>query len=194
MGHTTDTKRLEEQIHQSLLEYSTAMTTQAIAETLYIIDIDIKYYITKQFFQVQQLVESDSEEYKNESNNPITAQAKFMVNKKPRFLSPTTLLYHQTPQKLPPTQPLTKSSTISSEETAILQLIGKINKEKQPELAPGEHSSTQTPNPPALISKTPPTYQIMAYQDIAKLEKFFSKEDDTYIWIVEAEKAITANN
>ncbi|KAG9284173.1 hypothetical protein G9A89_022947 [Geosiphon pyriformis] len=41
--------------------------------------------------------------------------------------------------ELPPTQPLTESSTTLSKETAILQPIGKINKEKQPELAPGEH-------------------------------------------------------
>ncbi|KAG9301702.1 hypothetical protein G9A89_016773 [Geosiphon pyriformis] len=52
----------------------------------------------------------------------------------------------------------------------------------------------QTPNPLASISKTPPTHQIMAYRNIAKLEKFSGEEDDAYIWIVKAEKAITANN
>ncbi|KAG9287161.1 hypothetical protein G9A89_003009 [Geosiphon pyriformis] len=81
LGRATDTRRLGEQIYQSLLEYSTAMTTQAIAKTL-----------------LQQPVESDSEKYKNESNNPVTAQAKSTVNKKPRVLSPTTSSYHQTPQ------------------------------------------------------------------------------------------------
>ncbi|KAG9290967.1 hypothetical protein G9A89_011117 [Geosiphon pyriformis] len=93
-----------------------------------------------------------------------------------------------------PTQPLTESSTTLSEKTAILQPIGKINKGKQSELAPGKHSNTQTPNPLASISKPLPTHQIMAYQDIAKLEKFSSEEDNVYIWIVEAEKVITANN
>ncbi|KAG9302628.1 hypothetical protein G9A89_007332 [Geosiphon pyriformis] len=34
----------------------------------------------------------------------------------------------------------------------------------------------------------------MAYQDIAKLEKFLGEEDNTYLWIAKAEKAITANN
>ncbi|KAG9291016.1 hypothetical protein G9A89_012888 [Geosiphon pyriformis] len=34
----------------------------------------------------------------------------------------------------------------------------------------------------------------MAYQDIAKLEKFSGKEDNTYSWITDAEKAITANS
>ncbi|KAG9305668.1 hypothetical protein G9A89_022590 [Geosiphon pyriformis] len=248
----TDTERLEKQIHQSLLGYSTAITTQTITKTLCIIDTNIKYYMAKQFLQVQQPVKSNPEEYKNKFNNPITAQAKSTVNKKPRFLSPTTPSYHQTLQsrivfnspsetqsetpqtpgnpyswnqhswtksleeygslfgnfsstlnktdrnmsmwELLPTQPLTESSITSSEETAILQPIGKINKRKQPELAPGEHSSMQTPNPPALISKIPPTHQIMAYRDIAKLEKFSNEEDDAYIWIVKAEKAITANN
>ncbi|KAG9298206.1 hypothetical protein G9A89_002694 [Geosiphon pyriformis] len=138
--------------------------------------MNIKHYITKQFPQVQQPVESDPEEYKYRSNNPTTAQDKFTVNKKPRVLFPTTSLYHQTPQKEygllfgnltptlnktdrntstwepPPTQSLTESSIIISEKTAILQPIGKINKGKQPELAPEEHSSMQTPNPPALIN------------------------------------------
>ncbi|KAG9288374.1 hypothetical protein G9A89_021405 [Geosiphon pyriformis] len=98
LGHTTDTGRLGEQIHQSLLGYSTATTTRAITEILCIINIDIKYYVAQQFSQVQQPVKSDPEEYKNKSNNPITAQAKSMVNKKPRVLSPTTPSYHQTPQ------------------------------------------------------------------------------------------------
>ncbi|KAG9286073.1 hypothetical protein G9A89_022750 [Geosiphon pyriformis] len=47
---------------------------------------------------LQQPVKSDSEEYKNESNNPVTVQAKSTVNKKPRVLSPTTPSYHQTLQ------------------------------------------------------------------------------------------------
>ncbi|KAG9302630.1 hypothetical protein G9A89_007334 [Geosiphon pyriformis] len=70
----------------------------AIAETLYIVDTDIKHYVTKQFPQVQQPVESDSEEYEYRPNNLTTAQNKSMVNKKPRVLSPTTPSYHQTPQ------------------------------------------------------------------------------------------------
>ncbi|KAG9306687.1 hypothetical protein G9A89_004234 [Geosiphon pyriformis] len=77
LGHTTDIGRLGEQIHQSLLGYSTTTTTRAITETL---------------------LKSDSEKYENKSNKPITAQAKSTVNKKPRVLSPTTLSYHQTPQ------------------------------------------------------------------------------------------------
>ncbi|KAG9285550.1 hypothetical protein G9A89_006538 [Geosiphon pyriformis] len=51
---------------------------------------------------------------------------------------------------------------------------------KQLELAPGEHSSMQTPNSSILTSKTPPIHWIMAYQDIAKLEKFFGEKDDAY--------------
>ncbi|KAG9287730.1 hypothetical protein G9A89_004133 [Geosiphon pyriformis] len=43
---------------------------------------------------LQQPVKSDPEEYENESNNPVTAQAKSTVNKKPRVLSPTTPSYH----------------------------------------------------------------------------------------------------
>ncbi|KAG9288718.1 hypothetical protein G9A89_004337 [Geosiphon pyriformis] len=34
----------------------------------------------------------------------------------------------------------------------------------------------------------------MAYQDIAKLEKFSGEEDNAYIWIMEAKKTITVNN
>ncbi|KAG9299052.1 hypothetical protein G9A89_020365 [Geosiphon pyriformis] len=98
LGHATDTERLGEQIHQSLLGYSTATITQAIAETLHIIDTDIKYYVAQQFSQVQQLVESDPEEYENTSNNAVTAQAKSMVNKKPRVLFSTTPSYYQTLQ------------------------------------------------------------------------------------------------
>ncbi|KAG9298565.1 hypothetical protein G9A89_018924 [Geosiphon pyriformis] len=43
-------------------------------------------------------MESDPEEYENKSNNPVTAQAKSMVNKKLRVLFPTTPSYHQTLQ------------------------------------------------------------------------------------------------
>ncbi|KAG9293065.1 hypothetical protein G9A89_016427 [Geosiphon pyriformis] len=74
LGCATDIGRLEKQIHQSLLGYSIATTTRAIAETLHIIDTDIKYYMAQQFPQVQQPVESNPEEYKNKSNNPITVQ------------------------------------------------------------------------------------------------------------------------
>ncbi|KAG9296291.1 hypothetical protein G9A89_014883 [Geosiphon pyriformis] len=98
LGRATDTRRLGEQIYQSLLGYSTATTTRAIAKTLCIINTDIKYYVAQRFSQVQQPVESDPKEYKNESNNPITAQAKSTVNKKPRVLSSTTSSYYQTPQ------------------------------------------------------------------------------------------------
>ncbi|KAG9284040.1 hypothetical protein G9A89_022814 [Geosiphon pyriformis] len=107
------------------------------------------------YAEIQQPVESNPEEYEDEFNNPITAQAKFMVNKKSRFLFPTTLLYHQTPQKLPPIQLLTELSATPSEETAILQPIGKINKGKQPELASEEHLAT-----------TPDTATLEYYQSI----------------------------
>ncbi|KAG9290648.1 hypothetical protein G9A89_011611 [Geosiphon pyriformis] len=166
---------------------------------------------------LQQPVEFNSEEYKNESNNSITVQAKSTVNKKPRVLSPTTLSYHQTPQKeygslfgnltptagqtegnpstweQPPTQNLAESASPLTKETAILQLIGSSDKGKQPALAPREHSNTQTPIPLNITSNTPPINQIMAYRDIAKLEKFSGEEDNAYSWIADAEKAITAN-
>ncbi|KAG9286529.1 hypothetical protein G9A89_014695 [Geosiphon pyriformis] len=153
-------------------------------------------------------MESDLEEYKDKSNNPITAQAKFTVNKKPRFLSPTTLLYHQTPQReygllfgnlipaanqteenlstweQPPAQNLAESAFSLTEETAILQSIA---------LAPGEHSNTQTPIPLNITSNTPLINRIITYQDIAKLEKFSGEKDNAYSWIADAKKAITAN-
>ncbi|KAG9284302.1 hypothetical protein G9A89_002112 [Geosiphon pyriformis] len=221
LGRTTDTGKLEKQIHQSLLGYSTATTTRAIAETLHIIDTDIKYYVEQQFLQVQQPVKSDPEEYKNESNNLITAQAKFTVNKKPRVLSPTTLLYHQTPQsrivfnpppethwtkslgeygslfgnlnpaasqtegnpstwEQPPAQNLAESASPLTEETAILQPIDSSDKGKQPALAPEEHSNTQTPIPLNITSNIPPINRIMAYRNIAKLEKFSAIERNYY--------------
>ncbi|KAG9291599.1 hypothetical protein G9A89_022018 [Geosiphon pyriformis] len=247
----TNTGKLGEQIHQSLLGYSTATTTRAIAETLRIIDTDIKYYMAQRFPQVQQPVESDSEEYKNKSNNPVTAQAKSTVNKKPKVLSPTTPSYHQTLQsrivfnpppetqsetprtpgnphswnqhnwtkllreygllfgnltlaagqtegnpstwEQPPAQNLAESASPLIEETTILQPIGLSNKGKQPVLAPGEHSNTRTPIPLNITSNTPPINRIMAYQDIAKLEKFSGEEDNAYSWIADAKKTITAN-
>ncbi|KAG9286091.1 hypothetical protein G9A89_022768 [Geosiphon pyriformis] len=73
LDHTTNTKRFGEQIHQSLLRYLITTTTRAIVETLHIVDKDIKHYVTKQFSQVQQPVESNSEEYEYRSNNPTTA-------------------------------------------------------------------------------------------------------------------------
>ncbi|KAG9301613.1 hypothetical protein G9A89_016683 [Geosiphon pyriformis] len=79
------------------------------------------------------------------------------------------------------------------EKTAILQLIGSSDKGKQPALAPREHSNTWTPISLNIISNTPPINRIMAYQDIAKLEKFSGEEDNAYFWIVDAKKAITAN-
>ncbi|KAG9295831.1 hypothetical protein G9A89_009060 [Geosiphon pyriformis] len=251
LDHATDTERLGEQIHQSLLEYSTATTTRAIAETLRIINTNIKYYVAQQFPQVQQPVESDPEKYKNESNNSITAQAKSTVNKKPKVLSPTTPLYHQTPQsrivfnpppetqsetpqtsgnlhpwnqhswtkslgeyeslfgnltpaagqternlstwKQPPAQNLAESASPLMEKTAILQPISSSDKGKQLALALREHSNTWTPILLNITSNTSPINQIMAYQDIAKLEKFSSEEDNAYFWITDTEKAITAN-
>ncbi|KAG9307266.1 hypothetical protein G9A89_017094 [Geosiphon pyriformis] len=240
LGYATDTGRLGEQIHQT------------ITETLHIINTDIKYYVAQQFPQVQQPVESDPEEYENESNNPVTAQTKSMVNKKPRVLFPTTPSYHQTPQnrivfnpppetqletprilgnphpwnqhswtkslgeygslfgnltpaagqtegnpstwKQPPAQNLAESASPLMEETAILQPIGSSDKGKQPALAPREHSNMQTPISLNITSNTPPINRIMAYWDIAKLEKFSSEKDNAYFWITDAEKAIAANS
>ncbi|KAG9292586.1 hypothetical protein G9A89_006957 [Geosiphon pyriformis] len=162
------------------------------AETAYA--ENIKYYVAQQFPQVQQPVESDPEEYENKFNNPVTAQAKSTVNKKPRVLFPTTPLYHQTPQRKygllfgnltptasqtkgnpstweqPPAQNLAELASPLTEETAILQSIGSSDKKKQPALAPEEHSNTQTPIP----------------LNITK--------DNTYSLIVDAEKAITTNS
>ncbi|KAG9284583.1 hypothetical protein G9A89_004625 [Geosiphon pyriformis] len=167
---------------------------------------------------VQQPVESNPEEYKNESNNPVTAQAKSMVNKKPKVLSPTTPSYYQTFQReyrslfgnlipaagqtegnlstweQPPAQNLAESASLLTKETAILQLIGSSDKGKQPALAPREHSNTWTPIPLNITSNTPSINQIMAYQNIAKLEKFSGEEDNAYSWITDTEKAITANS
>ncbi|KAG9298026.1 hypothetical protein G9A89_018854 [Geosiphon pyriformis] len=220
--HTTDTGILGEQIHQSLLRYSTTTTTQAIAKTLCIVDTDIKHYVTKQFLQVQQPVESDLEKYKDESNNSATAQAKSTVNKKPRFLFLTTPLYHQTPQsrivfnppletqsetprtsgnphfwnqykentstwEQPPAQNPAEPAFPLTEETAILQPSGLNNKGKQPALASGKHSNMQTPTPLNITSNTSPINQIM-------LEKFSEEEDNAYLWIAKAKKAITVNN
>ncbi|KAG9306524.1 hypothetical protein G9A89_004721 [Geosiphon pyriformis] len=177
---------------------------------------------------LQQPVESDPEEYEDETNNSVTAQAKSMVNKKPRFFSPTTPSYHQTLQskivfnpppetqsktsqtpknphpwnqhswtkllgeygslfgnlipaasqtegnpstwKQPPAQNLAELASSLMEKTAILQPISSSNKGKQPALAPKEH----------LNINTPPINWIMAYWDIAKLEKFSGEEDNAY--------------
>ncbi|KAG9292758.1 hypothetical protein G9A89_001288 [Geosiphon pyriformis] len=78
-------------------------------------------------------------------------------------------------------------------ETAILQPIGSSDKGKQPALASREHSNMQTPISLNITSNTPPINQIMAYWDIIKLEKFSDKKDNAYSWIMDAEKAITAN-
>ncbi|KAG9301860.1 hypothetical protein G9A89_004539 [Geosiphon pyriformis] len=233
LDHAIDTKRLGEQIHQSLLRYLTTTTTQAITETLCIVDTDIKHYVTKQFPQVQQPIESDLKEYEYGSNNSTTVQDKSTVNKKPRILFLTTPSYHQTLQSRivfnPPlethwnksleeygslfgnltpavSQPEGNTSTweqpsaqnpIESaspliEGTAILQPIGSSDKEKQSALAPGKHSNMWTPIPLNITSNTPPINQIMAYWNIAKLEKFSSKEDNAYSWIYQslAEKPI----
>ncbi|KAG9305845.1 hypothetical protein G9A89_006256 [Geosiphon pyriformis] len=200
---------------------------------------------------VQQPVESNSEEYENKSNNPITAQAKSTVNKKLRVLFPTIPSYYQTLQsrivfnppletqsetlqtpgnphswnqhswtkslgeygslfgnlipaasqtegnpltwEQPPAQNLVESASPLTEKTTILQPIGSSDKEKQPALAPREHLNTRTLISLNITSNTLPINQIMAYQDIAKLEKFSGKEDNAYSWITDAEKAITAN-
>ncbi|KAG9289639.1 hypothetical protein G9A89_014374 [Geosiphon pyriformis] len=173
--------------------------------------------MTQRFPQVQQPVESNPKEYKNESNNPITAQAKSTVNKKPRVLFPTTSSYHQTSQKeyeslfgnLTPAASQTKENPLTWEQlpaqnlaesasplmkkTAILQSISSSDKKKQPALAPGEHSNAQTPISLNITSNISPINQIMAYWDIAKLEKFSGEKDNAYSWIANAEKAITAN-
>ncbi|KAG9286664.1 hypothetical protein G9A89_012214 [Geosiphon pyriformis] len=128
--------------------------------------MNIKHYITKQFLQVQQPVESDPKEYEYGSNNSITAQDKSTVNKKPRFLSPTTPSYHQTLQReygvqfgnhIPtasqieenmstwkqlPAQNPAKLASLLIEGTAILQSIGSSNKRKQLALASRKHLNT----------------------------------------------------
>ncbi|KAG9295158.1 hypothetical protein G9A89_006139 [Geosiphon pyriformis] len=220
-------KDLQKAILETTIEHYTNKVmitdTYTIAETLRIINIDIKYYVAQQFPQVQQPVESDLEEYKNESNNPITAQAKSTVNKKPR-ISQSRIVFNPPPEthwtkslgeygslfgnltpaagqtegnpstwEQPPIQNLAESASLLIEETAILQLIGLSNKEKQPALAPREHLNMRTPIPLNITSNTPPINQIMAYRDIAKLEKFSGEEDNAYSWIADAEKAITAN-
>ncbi|KAG9299935.1 hypothetical protein G9A89_009663 [Geosiphon pyriformis] len=186
LGCATDTGRLGKQIHQSLLGYSTATTTRTIAETLRIINTDIKYYVTQQFPQVQQSVEFDSKEYENKSNNPVTAQAKFttkLLGKYGSLFGNFTPAAGQTEEnsstwEQPLAQNLTESASPLIEETAILQPIGLSDKGKQPALAPGEHLNTN-------IS---PINWIMAYWDITKLEKFSGEEDNAYSWITNAEK------
>ncbi|KAG9301870.1 hypothetical protein G9A89_004549 [Geosiphon pyriformis] len=192
MSCTTDTEKLGEQIHQSLLEYSTTTITQAIAETLYIVNSDIKHYVTNQFSQIQQPVESNLKEYKYRSNNLTTVQDKSTVNKKPRILSPTTSSYHQTPQSRivfnshPKTQLETPCTSGNSHPwgqhswTKSLEEYELLDKEKQPALAPREHLNTQTPIPLNVTNNTLPINRIMAYQDIAKLEKFSDEEDNAY--------------
>ncbi|KAG9307373.1 hypothetical protein G9A89_017202 [Geosiphon pyriformis] len=87
-------------------------------------------------------------------------------------------------------QILAETANLFMEETAILQPIGSNDKRKQPELAPEKLSKTRTP----IFSSPLPINQIMAYRDIAKLEKFSGEEDNMYLWIAKAKKAITANN
>ncbi|KAG9293594.1 hypothetical protein G9A89_005597 [Geosiphon pyriformis] len=94
----------------------------------------------------------------------------------------------------PPAQNPAESISLLMEETAILQPIGSSNKEKQLALAPREYSNTWTPIPLNVTSNTSPINWIMAYWDIAKLEKFFGEENNAYSWIMDAEKAITVNN
>ncbi|KAG9302274.1 hypothetical protein G9A89_008765 [Geosiphon pyriformis] len=95
--------------------------------------------------------------------------------------------------KQPPAQNLAELASLLTEKTAILQPIGLSNKRKQPALASREHSNTRIPISLNITSNTPPINQIMAYRDITKLEKFFGKEDNTYSWIMDAEKTIIAN-
>ncbi|KAG9300260.1 hypothetical protein G9A89_011333 [Geosiphon pyriformis] len=201
LGWATNTERLKKQIHQSLLRYSIITNTQAITEILCIIDMDIKHYLTKQFSQVQQPIESDLEEYEYKSNNPTTAQDKSMNKSLGEYgslfenLTPTASQSegNTSTWEQPPAQNPTESAFPLMEETAILQPIGSSNKGKQPALASGEHSNTRTPIPLIITSNILFINWIIAYQDIAKLEKFSSKEDNAYSWIVDTEKAITTN-
>ncbi|KAG9306845.1 hypothetical protein G9A89_005746 [Geosiphon pyriformis] len=94
----------------------------------------------------------------------------------------------------PPAQNLAELASLLTEETAILQPIGSNDKGKQPALAPGEHSNMWTPIPLNITSNTPPINWIMAYWDIAKLEKFSGEEDNAYSWIADAKKAIITNS
>ncbi|KAG9293516.1 hypothetical protein G9A89_005519 [Geosiphon pyriformis] len=64
-----DTKKLGKQIHHKLLGYLTNTTARVIAETLYIIDTDIKHYVKKRFPQVNQPEELDSEKNKSGFNS-----------------------------------------------------------------------------------------------------------------------------
>ncbi|KAG9293529.1 hypothetical protein G9A89_005532 [Geosiphon pyriformis] len=164
-----NTGKLGEQIYQSLLGYSTTTTTQAIAETLHIVNMDIKHYMTKRFFQVQQSVEFNLEKYKDRSNNLTTAQNKSTTKSLGEYES---LFGNLTPTEQPLAQNPAESASLLMEKTAILQSIGFSNKEKQPALAPREHSNTWTPISLTVTSNTPPINRIMAYWNIAKLEKF----------------------
>ncbi|KAG9287216.1 hypothetical protein G9A89_008846 [Geosiphon pyriformis] len=87
-----------------------------------------------------------------------------------------------------------ESASLLTEKTAILQLIGSNNKEKQPALAPREYSNMQTPISLNVTNNTPPINRIMTYQNITKLKKFSGKENNTYSWIVDTKKTIIANS
>ncbi|KAG9292610.1 hypothetical protein G9A89_006982 [Geosiphon pyriformis] len=163
----------------------------------------------EQIHQIQQPVESNLEEYEYRSNNPTTVQDKSTNCIQPTPENPvrnTTNSEKPTPLEstkleqiigririAPSAQNPTESAFPLMERTVILQPIDSSNKEKQPALALREHSNTWIPILLNITSNTPPINQIMAYWNITKLEKFFGEEDNTYSWIVDAEKAITTN-
>ncbi|KAG9300336.1 hypothetical protein G9A89_011409 [Geosiphon pyriformis] len=115
--YLTDTGKLGEQIYHKLLGYLTNTTTQAIAETLCIIDTNIKHYMKKRFPQVNQPGELDSERDESGFNSTTEKkQAQSTVNKKPKLLSLTTLSYYQTSQSRivlnsPPETPQTSGNS-----------------------------------------------------------------------------------
>ncbi|KAG9285807.1 hypothetical protein G9A89_013232 [Geosiphon pyriformis] len=167
-------------------------------------------------------MKSDFEEYENKSNNPVTAQAKSTVNKKPRVFFPTTPSYHQTPQSRivfnpPPETHWTKSlgkygSLFGNLTPAAGQTEGNLSTWEQPpaqnlaELASPLMEETAILQPigssdkgkqPALAPREHSNTWIpipLNITNITKLEKFSGEEDNAYSWIADAEKAITANS
>ncbi|KAG9294256.1 hypothetical protein G9A89_021615 [Geosiphon pyriformis] len=183
---------------------------ETITETLHIIDTDIKYYVAQRFPQVQQPVESDSEEYENKSNNPVTAQAKPTVNKKPRALSPTTPSYHQTPQSIIVfNPPLETHWTKSLGEYGLLfgnltpaagQTEGNLSTWEQPpaqnlaELASPLMEKTAILQPIGSSNKgKQPALAPGEHSNMRTPIPLNITKDNAYSWIADAKKAITAN-
>ncbi|KAG9285602.1 hypothetical protein G9A89_009242 [Geosiphon pyriformis] len=187
----TAEKKLGEQIYHKLLEYLTNTTVHVIAETLRIINTDIKHYIKKCFSQTPKKISSNSiQQLEGNKLNPQSTRNQDSFPQQLHYITrhPKVELY-----SIPPETHWTKSLEEYGQEHVNLRTTNRT-KTSSGTVSPFTEEATilqLIDTNPLKSSIHQPDHDL---RDITKLEKFSGEENNAYLWIAEAKKTITTNN